>query len=146
MIVGRYWAIEVVIFQVVAIFATGCVLVLALKWLTVALAEEQAIPPDEFQRRLEEKQREIKETESRAAWARFQKMQEESRARFNALPEIERNRILEETRWQHRCFRSFRIFKCLFDFRGCESEKYRGFEYFQSWRRERILLRHSSSP
>ncbi|MBN8538998.1 MAG: hypothetical protein J0L82_01325 [Deltaproteobacteria bacterium] len=43
---------------------------------------------------------------------------------------------VEWASYQHRCFRSFRIFKCHFNFRGCSVKKYRGFAYFQNWRRE----------
>ena len=98
MIVGRYWAIEVVIFEVAAIFAAGCVLVLGVKWLAQGLTDEHMISPEANERRREEKQREIIEAERQASRARYDQKRAESKARFNALPEAERNRILEKTR------------------------------------------------
>lgn len=98
MIVGRYWAIEVVIFEVAAVCAVGWILMLGLKWLAQGLADEHMISPEERARRFEEKRARLEETEKQASRERYEMKRAEFRARFEALPEAERNRMLEETR------------------------------------------------
>lgn len=100
MIVGRYWALEVFLFKAAAVAFVVYLAMNALRSVLISIGPDPATVAEERERQRAEQQREIEVAENKAYWARVEKQRSESNARFDALPESEKNRLFEATRLQ----------------------------------------------